>query len=74
MFQFQIEARDERDIRRGTTSYDVVVAGTSAARNALAELAGEDPRARAELDAFAGLEDLTIAAERYPQIRVCPVA
>lgn len=74
MFQFQIEARDERDIRRGTSSYDLVVESAAAARAALGELAGEDRRARAELDAFEGFEDLTIATARYPQIRVCPVA
>ncbi len=75
MFQIQIEARDGRDVVRGTTSHRGLFGSSRSARQALDELlsdAAAPERERAER--WDGLSDLELAAGRYPQIRVSALA
>ena len=74
MLEFQITARSALDLRRGTTTYDAVLHGRGAARRALVELAGPGPFAYPPGAELPGLADLALASERYPEIRVAPVA
>ena len=74
MFQFQIEARDERDLLRGTTSYEALCPSLSTARRALCELVDDEPAARAEAEALDGFDDLLLRTGRWAEIRVAVAA
>ena len=74
MLEFQITARSALDLRRGTTTYDAVLQGPAAARRALVELAGPSALAEPPGAEIPGLADLALSSERYPEIRVAPVA
>lgn len=74
MFQIQIEARDERDLLRGTTSFSALCATPAQARRTLCELASDDPAARAAAERFGGLEELELSGARYRRIRACVLA
>lgn len=74
MFQFQIEARDERDLLRGTTSFEALCPTVGTARRALCELVEDEPSARAEAEALDGFGELVLHTGRWAEIRVAVAA
>ena len=74
MFQFQIEARDERDLLRGTTSFEALCPSLGAARRALCELVGDEPQALAQAEALNSFDDLLLRAGRWAEIRLAVAA
>ena len=74
MFQFQIEARDERDLLRGTTSFEALCPSLGAARRALCDLLADEPSARAEAEALEGFGDLRLRTGRWAEIRLAVAA
>jgi hypothetical protein len=74
MFQFQIEARDERDLLRGTTSYEALCPSLATARRALCDLVADEPSARAEAEVMDGFEDLQLRTGRWAEIRLAVAA
>jgi hypothetical protein len=74
MFQFQIEARDERDLLRGTTSYEALCPSLATARQALCELVSGEPQALAEAEALDGFDEVLLRTGRWAEIRVAVAA
>lgn len=74
MFQFQIEARDERDLLRGTTSFEALYPSLAAARRALCDLVADEPSARARAEAIDGFDDLHLRTGRWAEIRLAVAA
>jgi hypothetical protein len=74
MFQFQIEARDERDVLRGRTSFEALCPSLATARRALCDLVGDDPSARAEAEALEGFGELLLSTDRWAAISVAVAA
>jgi hypothetical protein len=74
MFQFQIEARDERDLLRGTISFEALCPSLATARRALCDLVGDEPSARSRAEALDGFDELLLSSDRWREIRVAVAA
>ena len=74
MFQFQIEARDERDLLRGTTSFEALCPSRATARRALCDLVDDEPSVGAEVEALEGFDELRLSTDRWAEIRVAVAA